>query len=180
MNTTLTRWFVITGAPCSGKTTVINELQRRGYRCAPEVARAVIDARLAEGISVAQMRADEAVFQRSLIDAKVALEEQLDPQELVFMDRAMPDSITYLKMKGIDADDVTQLSKRFRYAHVFQFERLPLLADGARVEDDERSAFLEQQLELDYSGLGYAVERVPVMSIDDRIALVLSRVDLKH
>ena len=26
-----TNWHVITGAPCSGKTTVIRELERRGY-----------------------------------------------------------------------------------------------------------------------------------------------------
>ncbi len=180
MNTTLTRWFVITGAPCSGKTTVIKELQRRGYRCAPEVARAVIDARFAEGMSIAQMRADEAAFQRSLIDAKVVLEKQLDPQEVVFMDRAMPDSISYLKMKGIDPDDVSELSKRFRYAHVFLFERLTFQEDGARVEDEKSSTFLDRQLELDYSSLGYEVERVPVMSIEERVAFVLLRAGSQH
>ena len=34
--------YVITGGPGSGKTTVLAELERQGFRCAPEVARQII------------------------------------------------------------------------------------------------------------------------------------------
>jgi len=45
-----TNWHIITGAPCSGKTTVINEIERRGIRVIHEVARAYIDRQLGKGL----------------------------------------------------------------------------------------------------------------------------------
>jgi predicted ATPase len=35
-------FYTITGGPGSGKTSLINELQKRGYRCMAEVARQLI------------------------------------------------------------------------------------------------------------------------------------------
>ena len=154
---TSTRWFVITGSPCSGKTTVVKEMQRRGFKCTPEAARLYIDSQLANGLTIAEMRKDEMVFQRSLIGAKLAIEEQLDPNQIVFMDRAMPDSMSYFRLKGFDPSEIMQLSRRFRYARIFLFDRLALEDDGARVEDERAAAFLDKQLEADYRSLGYDV-----------------------
>ena len=35
-------FYVLTGGPGSGKTSVLQELERRGYICIPEVARPII------------------------------------------------------------------------------------------------------------------------------------------
>ena len=86
----------------------------------------------------------------------------------------MPDSISYFKLKGFEPSKITQLSIRFRYAGVFLFDRLPLQEDGVRVEDEQAAAFLDKQLELDYRNLGYDVTRVPAMSVQDRVAILLS------
>lgn len=168
-----TRWFVITGAPCAGKTTIINELSRRGHACTQEASRFFIDSQLAKGISLSQMRSNEGAFQKSLISAKLDLEETLDPLQFLFMDRAMPDSISYLRMKGIDHREVYELSKKFRYAGVFLIERLPFERDEVRIEDEKSRAYLEAQLELDYQSLGYEVLRIPAMPLLDRVARVL-------
>jgi predicted ATPase len=103
----------------------------------------------------------------------LATEQQLDPNEVVFMDRAMPDSIAYFKMKRMDPSEVEQLSKKFRYERIFLFDRLPFEEDGARVEDEEAAAFIDTQLELDYQSLGYQVIRVPAMSVEERVAMLL-------
>jgi predicted ATPase len=171
---TLTRWFVITGSPCCGKTTVIRELERRGYKCSPEVARLHIESQLANGLTIAEMRKDEMAFQRSLIASKVSLEEGLNPNEIVFMDRAMPDSMSYFKLKGFEPSEIMQLSLRFRYAGILLFDRLPFEEDGVRVEDEQAAAFLDKQLELDYRSLGYDVTRIPAMSVQDRVTMLLS------
>lgn len=173
---TATRWIVITGSPCSGKTTVVKEMARRGFKCAPEAARDHIDSQLAKGLTLAQMRKDEMAFQSSLIGAKSAIEEALDPSEVVFMDRAMPDSMSFFRLKGFDPSEIMELSSRFRYASVFLFDRLPLEYDGARVEDESAAAFLDKQLEADYRSLGYNVVRVPAMSVEDRVAMLLSEI----
>lgn len=40
-------YYVITGGPGVGKTTLLGELEKRNYRCMPEVARRVIQEQMA-------------------------------------------------------------------------------------------------------------------------------------
>ena len=51
-----TKWYVITGAPCSGKTTVLKELGARGIDWNPEVARVFIEEQQATGRTLEQIR----------------------------------------------------------------------------------------------------------------------------
>lgn len=44
-----TNWYVATGAPCSGKYTIISELETRGYQVAHEAARAFMEAEIGSG-----------------------------------------------------------------------------------------------------------------------------------
>lgn len=44
-----TNWHVITGAPCSGKTTLIDLLTDKGFRTVPETARQCFENELARG-----------------------------------------------------------------------------------------------------------------------------------
>ena len=53
-----TNWYVITGAPCSGKTSVINAFEQQGFLVVHEVARAYIDEELQQGKSLKQIKAD--------------------------------------------------------------------------------------------------------------------------
>ena len=53
-----TNWHVITGAPCSGKTAAISEIERRGIRVVHEVARSYIDQQLNKGLQLAQIKTD--------------------------------------------------------------------------------------------------------------------------
>ena len=41
--------FVITGAPGTGKTTIINALKARGYNCIDEISREIISNQIAIG-----------------------------------------------------------------------------------------------------------------------------------
>src|SRR5262249_19690760 len=89
--------FVITGGPGAGKTTILHALAERGYRCAPESARAIIRERLASGLpprpplaqfgheilhrDIARYRETQATdhpvfFDRGVVDALGILEEQ--------------------------------------------------------------------------------------------------------
>jgi predicted ATPase len=44
------RRVVFTGGPGAGKTALLTELERRGYRVVPEVARAIISERKQKGL----------------------------------------------------------------------------------------------------------------------------------
>jgi predicted ATPase len=138
-----TNWIVFTGAPCSGKTTVLDRLKKQGYHYVPEVARIYIESELAKGRDLKAIRENEGEFQRGLILAKAEIEEKLDPQETIFLDRAMPDSISYYKLAGLNPSEVFELSNRYRYHQVFIFDRLPIEFDHARTENDSERELLD-------------------------------------
>lgn len=168
-----TAWRVITGAPCAGKSTVIDELRKLGYAIVEETVRHYIESEIEKGRSLEDIRSDGKTFQRGLIPRKVEIEDTLDPESLVFFDRAMPDSLTYFRSVGLDPEEIMHLCQVRRYAQIFLLDRLPLQTDNVRNENDLIAAELEAQLEADYRLLGYETIRVPLTSVDHRVQFIL-------
>ncbi len=169
-----TNWYVITGAPCSGKTAVISGLEQRGYQVVQEVARAFIDTELKKGISIVQIKADILAFERHILDMKVAIENSLPEANTIFMDRAVPDSIGYYILEGLDPKDPIAKSKQRQYKKIFFFERLTFKKDQVRSEDDNIAAELDFLLKASYLDLGYTIVHVPLMPVNKRIDLILA------
>lgn len=170
----LTRWCVITGAPCSGKTAVISELARRGLQVVPEAARSFIDVELKKGRRLAEIKSDPARFEGHIFRTKLDIEAQLPAHERLFLDRALPDSIAYFRLEGLDPAEPRRQSRRVRYSRVFLFEQIEFIADPVRSENAETAARIEHLIEEAYSDLGYAIVRVPFMPIPARTDFVLT------
>ena len=168
-----TRWHVITGAPCSGKTSVIESLHNLGYRVVPEVARAYIDHQLSQGATLETIKADPLAFERHLLMQKMAIEQTLPHNQRIYLDRAVPDSVAYYQIEGLDPREPLRLSRRVHYQKVFLFERLNFEKDAVRAEDHLSAACIEQLLAQCYTTLGYRIIRVPVMTVAQRSAFVL-------
>jgi len=171
-----TNWHVITGAPCAGKTAVILELERRGYTVVHEVARAYIDAEIGKGRDLRQIKADLPVFEGHILKTKVRIEAGLDPEDIVFLDRAVPDSIAYYQLTGLDPAEPFERSRAMRYKQIFLFERIQFKTDAVRSEDDHIAAGLDRLLEAAYRKLGYTPVRVPLMPVDERVDYVLEKI----
>jgi predicted ATPase len=167
-----TNWYVVTGAPSSGKTTLVRELEKLGYRVVHEVARTHIEQQMARGQTLEEVRADKKSFENSILNAKIAIEADLSEDEVIILDRAIPDSIAYFEVAGLDTKGAIVKSPRNRYKKVFLLDRLPYQADHARVED-KTAVSLDQGLEQSYRMLGYDVIRVAVMPIEDRTKFIL-------
>lgn len=172
-----TNWCVVTGAPCAGKTTLIDQLAARGFAVAAEVAREYIDAQLSAGLTLQQIRADALHFERHILLAKTRLECALSPHRLIFLDRAIPDSTAYFRLEGLDPTEPQALSRKFRYRKIFLLERLEFAPDGIRSEDDAIAARLETLLVETYVQLNYPIIRVPVLPVAQRLALVLGQLN---
>jgi len=168
-----THWHVITGAPCSGKTAVICELERRGYPVVHEAARAYIHSELEKGKTMAQIKGDISAFERHILYQKIEIERSLSKDATVFLDRAIPDSIGYYLLEGLNPDDPIQKSGRWRYKNIFFFERITFEIDTVRSEDDEIAAALDGLLKKSYQMLGYEIISVPLMTIEDRVDFIL-------
>jgi predicted ATPase len=170
---TATHWYVITGAPSSGKTTLLAELEKTGYHVVHEVARTIIESELARGRTLQQIRADKKSFENRILEAKIALEARLAKNEVIFLDRGVPDSIAYFKISGLDPAIAWAKSRPDHYRKVFLLDRLPFQKDHVRIEESATAAELERALEMGYRELGYAVQRINVMPVADRLKIIL-------
>ena len=172
-----TNWYVVTGAPSSGKTTLVRELEKLGYRVVHEVARGHIEKQMAQGQTLEEIRADKKSFENSILDAKIAIEAELPKDEVIILDRAIPDSIAYFEVAGLDTKDPIEKSPRNRYKKVFLLDRLPYQIDHARIEDTQTAVRLDQGLEHSYKTLGYDVIRVGVMPVGERVKFVVEEIE---
>lgn len=172
-----TNWCVFTGAPSSGKTSVIEELAHRGYAVQSEVARELIETALRRGKTIVEIRDRAHVqdLQRRIVRLKLARERGLNRDTLVFNDRGTPDSIIYYRLAGLDPKEAIAASRHFRYRAVFLFERLPLVKDDVRTEDTAQAVEIESQLIEAYTSLGYELIRVPVLPITARADFILGK-----
>jgi predicted ATPase len=171
-----TNWHVITGAPCSGKTSVICELERRGHPVVHEAARAYIDKELEKGKTMAQIKADISAFERHILYQKIEIEQSLSKDATVFLDRAIPDSIGYYLLEGLNADDPIQKSGLWRYKNIFFFERITFEKDTVRSEDDKIASELDRLLNESYRMLGYEIIFVPLMTVRERVDFILTQI----
>ena len=91
-------FFVITGGPGVGKTTLLLELQKRFYTCIPEVAREIIKEQVATRGDALPWKNKELylqmMFNRSVDTYQTANDNN---NSLIFFDRGIPDSITMQK-----------------------------------------------------------------------------------
>ncbi len=171
-----TKWQVITGAPCSGKTAVIRELERLGFPVVHEIARSYIDKELKKGETLQEIKADISSFERHILYKKIEIERLLPKDKTVFLDRAIPDSIGYYIHEGLDPADPIQKSRFWQYEHIFFFERIPFETDPVRSEDEKIASELERLLKESYWMLGYEIVTVPLMPVNRRVNFILEHV----
>jgi predicted ATPase len=176
MNAGQTNWYVITGGPSSGKTTTIGLLKSRGYSTAPEMARTLIEEGQAQGRTLAEIRADGDAFQLAILHRQVALEAALNPDDVVFLDRGMPDGLAYERFLGLVPNpELVAASASARYRKVFVLDLLPIEDDGGRPENEDEQSQIQEHLLATYRELGFDVETVPVMSPGERAQHILDR-----
>ena len=169
-----TNWYVITGGPSSGKTTTVNLLAQRGYKTTIEHARHYIDTQRHNGRTVDDIRNHQREFQMGVLDMQVEQEKQISPDEIVFLDRAIPDALAYYRFLSLTPDEkLLDALKTVSYKKVFIMEYLPLIHDYARTEDVEAQKKIHQMLCEVYESLPFQIIHVPVLPIESRIEVIL-------
>lgn len=167
----LTEWVVITGPPSSGKTTLIEALQAKGYLISPEVARELI----VECMQNNKLQTIEP-FQRQLLAITCRREHFLDTNQIIFFDRGIPDSIAYFKYNHLDVKDAIEASKFRRYKHVFYCEGLPVVHDEVRQESNAAAQEIGKLILEAYRYLSYHPIILPVVSVEERLNIILKKI----
>ena len=173
------RYVLISGCSGGGKSTLLDELGRRGYRTVEEPGRRIVREELA-GTGLALPWVDGAAFARRAIE--VALVDRQTVAGMtgwVFFDRGLVDAASALQHLTGDPGAMN-VCRAHRYApRVFLTPPWPEIY----VTDPERRHGLDQALE-EYGrlvevfpALGYQVSELPKVSVTERADFVLDTLD---
>ena len=170
-----TNWYVITGGPGSGKTTTVNLLAARGYKTTIEHARHYLDTKRTGGRTVSQLRANQSEFQLGVLMMQIEQEASLPAEDLVFLDRALPDARAYYRFLGLREDPLlSEALNTVDYKGIFILDPLPLVNDYARTEDEAAQLKIHELIVEVYSSLAFPITTVPVMPAENRVDLIAS------
>ncbi|KKQ35235.1 MAG: hypothetical protein US51_C0011G0003 [Microgenomates group bacterium GW2011_GWA2_37_6] len=174
MNKQLNNWYVVTGAPSSGKTTTLKYLKKKGYNVYFEWARIYIDREMKKGKTLKEIRKDEVGFQKKIHKLKMSFEKKLNPKKILFMERGLPDTQAYLEVINVSIDPtIKQSLRKCSYKKVFLMDLVRFKIDYARTESQEQAFMLDELLEKCYTDLKIPVIRVPMMSVAKRAKFIL-------
>ena len=169
-----TNWYVITGGPSSGKTTTVNLLNARGYNTTVEHARHYLDTKRNSGKTVEEVRKHQAEFQLAILDMQIEQEKSLSPEDVIFLDRAIPDALAYYRFLNLPEDEtLLEALRTVSYKKIFILDCLPFVQDYARTEDEAAQKKIHLLIIEVYESLPFPVIHVPVLQPEERVDFIL-------
>lgn len=174
------RFFVVTGGPGSGKTTLIEALVAKGLQAMPEAGRAVILHQTAIGGSALPWR-NRVAFAEAMLGCDLrSFQDACDGGETVVFDRGLPDLVGYLTLCGLPVPaHICEAARSFRYnRHVFIAPPWPEIyrQDGERKQSAEEAHKTFDAMVRAYTDFGYELTHLPLAPAPDRVAFVLKRI----
>ena len=173
-------FFVLTGGPGAGKSSVIDALAARGFATAPEAGRRIIRDQVAiRGRALPWD--DRALYAELMLAADMAEHGARRglPGPALF-DRGVVDVLGYLRLEGLPAPPhLLRAVDAFRYrSPVLVFPPWPEIygADAERKQDAETAVATCGAMMTIYRELGYRIAEVPRGCVADRADFVAAAV----
>ena len=176
------RFYIITGGPGSGKTTLIEALAELGVNTMPEAGRAIIQDQVAIG-GKALHWADRAAFAELMLSWEMrSYREALKLSGPVVFDRGVPEVMGYLRLCGLPVPAHVE-----RAAELFRYHRRVLVApywpeifvqDGERKQTPEEAEATYQAVIDTYSTAGYDLIHLPLAPVEERARFVAKMIGL--
>jgi len=178
MTTEADRFFVLTGGPGSGKTTLIEALRARGFATTDEAGRGVIREEAEAGGDALpwldRERFAERMFEWELRSYREA-ERSNGP---VFFDRGLPDTIGYLRLEGLEVPSwMEEEAWRLRYNdRVFIAPPWPEIygRDEERRQSWDVAVRTYEVMVETYGDFGYSLVELPKIGVEARADFVIA------
>ncbi len=180
-----TNKVVITGAPGTGKTSIINGLENEGFHCFHEIIRDMTSKAKKEGasdnfVSNPLVFVDDALqFNKDLLSGRTQhFKKAMDMDVPVsFFDRGIPDVLAYMDFFEQEYDNEFIVPcKENRYDAIFiapPWKEI-YISDNERLETFEEAEKIHDALINTYIRFGYNPILVPKNTVSERIAFVLA------
>jgi predicted ATPase len=177
------RFFVVTGGPGSGKSTLIDALERAGFARSIEAGRGIIQGQVAIG-GTALPWSDWAAFAELMLSWEMRsyrwAQAQAGP---VFFDRGVPDVVGYLRLAGLPVPQHME-----KAAEIFHYNRRVFIAppwpeifrqDRERKQDLDEAVRTYDAMVATYRDYGYVLVELPRAAVDERLRFVLASAELE-
>ncbi len=168
--------YIITGAPGTGKTSLITKLQKNGYPCYEEISRKIIKEQQQIGKNKTPW-GDLSGFV-DLVYQQTIRELQNPIDQYTFVDRGLPDTIAYLKSKpcAIPQYLLNFPFKTYYASTVFlapPWEEI-YINDPQRPQSNKESIQIHKHLIETYEELNFKVEILPKTTLIKRVDFIQS------
>ena len=175
--------IVITGGPGTGKSTVINELEKRGFHCIHEISRQVTLEARKKGIEQLFLT-NPLLFSEMLLEGRTKqfIGASDKDAEIIFFDRGIPDVFAYMDFTNSEyPSKFIESSKEHLYSTVFLMPPWKDIytSDNERYESYEESLEIYKHIKSAYSQLGYSIIEIPFGSVKERTDFVLESLLIK-
>lgn len=172
--------YIITGAPGTGKTTLLKKLRTKGFFCFDEVSRQIIiQQQKIKGTKIPWLDVQgftNLVYERTLKDLQIKV------SDVCFSDRSLIDNLAYLKLKD---ETIPYFLEEFNY-HNFYHQKVFILPiwqeiyeqDPQRQQSYSSAKKLHFLLKKEYKKLGFQLCQVPKSNIQSRVTFIQQQ--LKH
>lgn len=160
-------FYILTGGPCSGKTTVAGELASMGYDTVPESAREIIAEERSKEQPVLPWT-NLLGFQHKVFARQMDLEARANGKPTI-LDRSVIDNLAYCELGGLgtqyDMLDYSVASLLLgNYRKVFLLEPVPYKQDAERREDAQEARRIHEAIGDAYRKLKCDITLVPIMT----------------
>jgi predicted ATPase len=178
MSTSSDRFFVLTGGPGAGKTTLIDALGHAGFATTTEAGRAIIRDQLEIG-GPATHQTDPALFAELMLAFDMqSYRKALKEPGPVFFDRGITELAGYHRMMSLPTPaHFRTAAERFRYnPKVFVAPPWPEIF----ANDSERKQSLGEAVRTHdaavriYAEFGYTIVPLPKTTVEERLRFVLA------
>jgi predicted ATPase len=177
MNNRKENFYVITGGPGVGKSTLLDVLNKRGFKTVPEDAREIIKHQMEIGGNGLPWK-NTKLYTNLMLSASLKSYKSIqNAAEIHFFDRGILDTLCYADMINLEISaEMNEIAKNNLYNQKV-FILPPWLeiykTDNERKQTWEEAEFTFTKMKQTYIKYGYEIIEIPKDTVENRADFIL-------